>query len=45
MAISAHFRDRMRFIIVPVPEKDASEENVELMKQYEIEDLPTLVIE
>ena len=45
MAISALFRDRLRFIVVPVPEKDASPENAELMKQYEIEDLPTLVIE
>lgn len=37
LAISALFRDRLRFIVVPVPEKDASEDNKELMKKYEIE--------
>jgi hypothetical protein len=32
MAISAHFRDRLRFIVVPVPEKEPSQDNVDLMK-------------
>lgn len=45
LAVTAAFRDRLRFLVIPIPEKNPSPENVALMEQYQVTDLPTLVIE
>jgi hypothetical protein len=41
LAISAEFRDRLRFIVVPESIDGAKD----LMNQYGVSDLPTLVVE
>jgi len=44
-ALSAEFRDRLRISVVSVPDSKSSEYAKELMKDYEIEQLPKLVVE
>ena len=44
-ALSAEFRDRLRFIVVPIPDTKASKSNLELQTKYEVEEMPQLVVE
>jgi len=44
MSAIAEVRDKLRFYVVVVAEKNPSAENVEIQKQYEAEKLPKLMI-
>ena len=44
-ALSAEFRDRLRFNVVPVPDTKASKSSLELKESYEVEEVPQLIVE
>ena len=44
-ALSAQYRDRLRFTVVPLPDKKESADNLELKKEYNVTELPTLILE
>lgn len=44
-ALSAEFRDRLRFNVIPIPEKKATKSNLDLKAKYEVDELPQLVVE
>lgn len=44
-SLSAEFRDRLRISVVPMPDGKGTDFQKELLKDYEIEGLPKLVVE
>jgi len=44
-ALSAEFRDRLRFSVIALPEGKENADNLELKKDYEVESLPRIVVE
>ena len=44
-SLTAMYRDRLRFVIVPILDKDPSEDNIKLQKKYGVESMPMVVVE
>jgi len=44
-AVSAEFRNKLRFYVIAIPEKNPPQEKVEIQKLYGVEELPALVVE
>ena len=44
MSAIGEVRDKIRFYVITIPDKDANEELVEIQKQYKAEELPKLMI-
>mmetsp|Transcript_3358 Transcript_3358/g.5611 ORF Transcript_3358/g.5611 Transcript_3358/m.5611 type:complete len:136 (-) Transcript_3358:1630-2037(-) len=44
-ALVSHFRDQLRFFVVPLPEKNPSKDNEQLKEHYKVEKLPALVVD
>lgn len=44
-ALSAQFRDRLRFTVIPLPDKKETADNLALKEEYNVTELPTLIVE
>lgn len=44
-ALSAEFRDRLRFNVIPIMGKNAPQEMLDIKDKYNVEELPAIVIE
>ena len=44
LATVAHLRDRLRFYIIPILEKNPSKDNLELQQEFNAEELPKLFV-
>ena len=44
-ALSAEFRDRLRFTVIPLPENKESADNLALKTEYNVTELPTLIVQ
>jgi len=44
-ALSAEFRDRLRFAVIALPDGTSNADLLELKEDYEVEDMPKLILE
>ena len=44
-ALSAEFRDKVRFSVIALPDKKETKDNLALKEEYNITDLPTVILE